>query len=471
MQYHTFLTRRYLRRRWAPWAATLAVALGVFSLISVLAVMEGFKLEMRERIRGSLAHLVVKGGPMRGLVGEDQILQTIKSQPGVAAASPYVETLALYKVTRLDHCLVRGIDPIQESAVSDFDLYLLSDEEIRQLLADPYKLLPDNRSATPPEQVQEIFSLQRRRQILRWRLAGEPGDGFSEEAPPQGLVVGIEALRSGRLAMGDIVQLSSYSPITLEPCNGKFIVVGAFQSGVYEQDQQWAYTDLRALQEMLNLWDEDAQDMRISGVAVRLDDYSKANDSRSTIAAELSRRMDLPATDPAAIPWRPKEVLTWENQRENLLQAVEIEKRIISVMMLLIVAFAAAMIFLILMLLVIEKHRDLGVLRALGATRSGVIMLVLRQGMILCFAGAVIGLLGGWLLVENINEVHDSIFDLTGLRLFPPDIYYLERIPALLRWQDITLVCIPTLVFGFLGSVIPALWAGRRDPIRALHHE
>lgn len=471
MHYHTFLTRRYLRRRWAPWAATLAVALGVFSLISVLAVMEGFKLEMRERIRGSLSHMVVKGGPMQGLVGEDQILEAARAQPGVAAASPYVESLALYKVTRLDHCLLRGIDPVQESAVSDIDLYLLSDEEIDQLLADPYRLLPDDRSANTPEKVKEIFSLKRRRQILRWRLGGNQGEGFAEESPPHGLVVGIETLRSGRLAMGDIVQLSSYSPITLEPCNGKFIVVGAFQSGVYEQDQRWAYSDLRALQEVLDLWDEDAQDMRISGISVRLDDYSSADNARTQLDRELSRRMELPATDPAAIPRRPKEVLTWENQRENLLQAVEIEKRIIAAMMLLIVAFAAAMIFLILMLLVIEKHRDLGVLRALGASRTGVILLVLRQGMILSITGAILGLLAGWLLVENINQIHDMIFNMTGLRLFPPDIYYLDRIPAFLRWQDVILVCVPTLVFGFLGSFLPALWAGRRDPIRALHHE
>ncbi len=468
LQYHSFLTRRYLRRRWAPWTAAIAVALGVFSLISVLAVMEGFKLEMRERIRGSLSHLVVKEVMQQGLVGEDQILETIRSQPGVQAASPFVEALAIYKVTRLDHCLLRGVEPVQESEVTDLGLYLLSDEEIDQLLANPTRLLPDDRPSMSPEQIEEIFSLERRRKILRWKVTGT---GFDEESPPQALVVGIEAMRSRRLSMGDVVQFSSYSPVTLEPCTGMFIVVGAFQSGVYDQDQRWAYADLRALQEMLELWDEEAQDMRISGVSVRLEDYSRAEVARYQIEAEIARRMDLSADDEAAIPWSPMNVLTWENQRENLLQAVEIEKRIIAVMMLLIVAFAAAMIFLILMLLVIEKNRDLGVLRALGASRNGVILLVLRQGMLLCIVGAILGLLGGWLLVENINYVHDRIRDLTGLQLFPPDIYYLERIPALMRWQDVALVCIPTLVFGFMGSFFPALWAGRQDPIRALHHE
>ncbi|MDE0961028.1 MAG: ABC transporter permease [Planctomycetota bacterium] len=471
MQYQTFLSKRYLKRRWAPWAAALAVALGVFSLISVLAVMEGFKLEMKERIRGSLSHVVVKGSAMRMLVGEDPLLEAARETAGVEAASPFIETLAIYRSTVLDYCILRGIDPSSEPKVSDFGLYLLSDEEIDRLQADRFLMLPDDRPPPDPQRVSEMFSLERRRQMLRWRLRGDPSVGFDEQAPPQGLVVGIEALRSGRLALGDVVQLSSYSPVSYEPRIGQFIVVGAFQSGVYEQDQRWAYSDIRALQQILDLWDDEAQDMRITGISLRLSDYSQANQIREQVQQEIGRRMELDPTDGDAIPWRSMEIKTWEEQRENLLQAVEIEKRIIAAMMLLIVAFAAAMIFLILMLLVIEKNRDLGVLRALGATRSGVVILVLKQGMFLCITGAVFGLLGGWLLIENINQIHELLYLATGVRLFPPDIYYLEKIPAHLRWQDMVLVCAPTLIFGFLGSLLPALWAGRRDPIKALHHE
>ena len=90
MKYHDYLTRRYLKKRWAPWAATVAVTLGVFSLLTVLAVMEGFKIEMRERIRGTLSHLVVEADPFRGLVGEDQLLEAIESVPGVKAAAPTI---------------------------------------------------------------------------------------------------------------------------------------------------------------------------------------------------------------------------------------------------------------------------------------------------------------------------------------------------------------------------------------------
>ena len=472
MKYHDYLTRRYLSRRWAPWAATVAVALGVFSLLTVLAVMEGFKIEMRDRIRGTLSHLAVEADPFRGLVGEDQLLKAIKSVPGVQAAAPQVSTLALYKVGVMDHCVLRGVEPRAECEVSDLARFILSDTEIGRMLEDRFMLLPADREPMPVDQVEQLFSLERRRFILDLRLGSDdPGSGFSMESPPKPLIVGIEAMRSRRLNMGDVVQISSYSPISLEPCSDNYLVVGAFQSGVYEQDLRWAYTHIRSLQDTLELWDEDAEDMRLSGISVKLDDYSQAATIKGEIRREVEQRMFLEPDDPDSIPMRSPSYETWEDKRANLIQAVEIEKRIISVLMLLIVAFAAGMIFLILMLLVIEKERDLGVLRALGATRSGVVSLVLRQGMFLCTVGAVVGLLGGWIFLENINAFHDLVYQLTGLRLFPPNVYYLERIPMVLRWEDILLVSLPTLVFGFFGSILPAIRAGRHDPIKALHHE
>ena len=106
MKYHDYLTRRYLSRRWAPWAATVTGGLGVFSLLTVLAIMEGFKVEMRERIRGTLSHLVVEADPFGELVGEDRLLRTVKSIDEVKAAAPNVTTWPIYKVGVMD--ILRG---------------------------------------------------------------------------------------------------------------------------------------------------------------------------------------------------------------------------------------------------------------------------------------------------------------------------------------------------------------------------
>ena len=145
MRYHPFLTRRYLFKRKISYGAILGVAFGVFALISVLAVMGGFKDEMRERIRGSLAHITVIGSPQLGVVSEDLLRDEIEGVEHVEAVAPFVETLAIYKSQSLDFCQLRGIDPLLECAVGEFQNYLLRGNEIADLLRNPLASLPEER--------------------------------------------------------------------------------------------------------------------------------------------------------------------------------------------------------------------------------------------------------------------------------------------------------------------------------------
>ena len=121
--------------------------------------------------------------------------------------------------------------------------------------------------------------------------------------------------------------------------------------------------------------------------------------------------------------------------------------------------------------MVIERTRDLGVLKSLGAPPRGIVGLFLRLGMILCAAGILIGTLAAWGFTANINKIHDLVYAVTGRRLFPPDIYYFTEIPVTYRWVDWAVVLGASVIFGFLGSLIPAVLAARRDPVKALHHE
>ncbi len=461
MQYHGFLMRRYIFRRTIPYAAVLAVAFGVFSLIPVLAVMEGFKEEMRGRIRGSLSHLTLFSRYTSTFLGADDAIAQLEAIDHVEAASPYVETQGIYRAYTISPCQIRGVDPIAESRVGDFASYLLRPEEIGPLLQDPTATLPSGRTPLTDREIERMFSLERRRQLQQTNVFGEENEGFGWEKPPQPIVVGIEALRREDTRIGHVMAISSFSPIDLEFRVQSFLVVGAFQTGVFEQDEHWIYTPIQAAIQYLDLFDEEAMDDRVTGISVRLDDFRFAEAVRAEIETEV-------------VPYlKTSDVIvrTWEDQRRNLLRAVDIEKRIISVMMLLIVLFAGFMIFLILTLMVIEKTRDLGVLRSLGATSRGVVWLFLRQGMTLTFLGIIVGLIAGTLLVQNINPLHDAIFHATGWRLFPPDIYYLDRIPTRMLLADWLIVIVPAIVCGLLGSIVPAFWAARRDPIEALHHE
>jgi len=202
-------------------------------------------------------------------------------------------------------------------------------------------------------------------------------------------------------------------------------------------------------------------DYRYTGFSIQLDDYNNVGGVKAQI-----KELGLGGYD-GELLW----VRTWEDQRKNLLRAVEIEKKIVSVLMLLVVAFAGVVIFLMLTVMVIEKTRDLGVLRSLGATPSGVVGLFLRSGMFLCALGMAIGSTGGYLFTKYINEIHDVIYHLTGWQLFPPDVYYLTEIPIHHRWQDWALILGASIFFGFLASVIPAWYAASRDPVKALRHD
>ena len=119
----------------------------------------------------------------------------------------------------------------------------------------------------------------------------------------------------------------------------------------------------------------------------------------------------------------------------------------------------------------IEKTRDMGVLLALGATPGGVVRIFLANGLMIVAAGTLLGLAIGYLFCVYINPIHDWIQATTGWRLFPAEIYHMDRIPITFQLGDVLLSIAPPVVLGFLSSLIPAVWASRRDPIKAIHYE
>ncbi|MGE3164187.1 MAG: ABC transporter permease [Planctomycetota bacterium] len=460
MKYTVFLARKYLFSRFITWAAVIAVAFGVFALISVLSVMEGFKVKMVSHIRGSLAHLTVTGHGYASLYQQYELAEAVGQLPHVLAVAPFVEQAAIFKASQLRHCSVRGVDPLLEAKVGDFASYLLRDDEVALRVLDNSDTFAADRKPLSDAEIEDLFSRERR---LRAARSAGVSELELETNLPQPIVVGIEAIRTHSAAIGQILQLSSYSPISLEPCSQNFVVVGAFQSGIYEQDASWMFTPIRAAQEFLALYDDrpEINEYRFSGLAIRLDDYTFADAVSADIYRVATEFLGLSSVV----------VLTWEDQRRHLLDAVVNEKSIISLMMMLIVAFAGAMIFLLLTLLVIEKTRDLGVLRSLGATSQGVVSVILIVGLTLVLCGIALGGLAGWLFVTNINEIHDVFHQLTGRQLFPPNIYYLSSIPVAFKPWDLGLIIGSAYLFGFLGSLVPAIWASRVDPIKALRHE
>ena len=164
-------------------------------------------------------------------------------------------------------------------------------------------------------------------------------------------------------------------------------------------------------------------------------------------------------------------VETWRNIRANLLKAVRIEKLLVYFIVLILIIFTGSMILLMLILTVIEKTRDVGVLMSLGATSRGVTSIFMFNGLLISMLGTICGLALGYVFSSNINWIHDQIYFLTGVQLFPAEIYKIDRIPVHFYPIDILWCTLPPVLVGLLASFIPATWAPRRDPIGSLQYE
>lgn len=164
-------------------------------------------------------------------------------------------------------------------------------------------------------------------------------------------------------------------------------------------------------------------------------------------------------------------IRTWEDRQQILLQAVEREKGIVGFLVLLINVFIACLVLLMLVLLIIEKTRDIGVLLSLGATTRGTVAIFLITGVAIIALGTGLGLVGGYYFVKRINVVLDSIYYLFGFKLFDPETYKLDRLPTTVSLTGVLGSTLPAILFGLAASLIPAIWASRRDPIKAIHYE
>jgi lipoprotein-releasing system permease protein len=164
-------------------------------------------------------------------------------------------------------------------------------------------------------------------------------------------------------------------------------------------------------------------------------------------------------------------VQTWEDKQGPLLAAISVERGILNVLLFLIVGVAGFGILAIFTMIVVEKTRDIGILKALGASNGGVMKIFLGYGLLLGVVGACLGTIMGLLLTDNINWLEKSLGQLTGRDLFPRDIYYFDKIPTDIQFWAVVLVNVGAIGISVIASVLPALRAALLHPVRALRYE
>jgi lipoprotein-releasing system permease protein len=418
MDYSLWLGLRFLRAKRRQTAisvvtflSVLGVGVGVMALIIVIGVMTGFAESLKERILGFTAHLVVL---QRGqeMADYEEVRDRILDIPGVAGASPFiVREVIVQGPTRAAGIVVRALD---------------------------------NRTADT------VLPLKRILKDLNPSDLEQPPTGG-----PPGIVMGKELLNYLGCGVGDTVVL--VSPLgTLTPWGNlpkwkKFQVRGFFDSGYWEFDFKLAYVSLSVAQEVFEISD------RVTGIEVRVQDVYRASEVRKRIQSS---------------PLGAERVVEdWMQRNRNLLFALGMEKKVMFVILFCIVGVAALLIISILVMMVMEKKRDIAVLKAMGACSANILTIFMYEGLLIGAVGTLLGSAGGLLVSWNLTAVVGWIERIAGLRLFPGDVYYMTELPSRVNALDVGLIVGVTLVISLLSSLIPSWRASRLDPVEGLRYE
>jgi lipoprotein-releasing system permease protein len=417
MTYEWFVSLRYLRaKRKQTFISVISfisiagVTLGVAALIVVLAVMTGFHDGVRQQILGNIPHLLVQR------YGEDvtdyqRVAAQIKAAtPRVAAASPFMSKEAMLLARgNVAAVTVKGVDAGNK-----------------------------------------VFSLRYR------TLEGATAEGllFSAGAKQPGIIIGLDTATTLGVSIGDTISvippIFTINPFGMMPKMKTFRVVGISRQRGGFLDTYFAYISLAEAQRLLESPDA------VSGIEVEVASFEDA----PVVATLLRRELSYPYV-----------VRSWEDLFGSFLSALKLEKLGLFIVLGIIVLVAAFNIATTLIMVVMEKHKDIAILRAMGATSKSIMQIFVFEGLVIGTLGTTLGTLLGTLLAKNADAIIKGLERLLGVRIFDQAVYGMERFPSVVYTGDVVLVAATAMIICLLATIYPAWRASRMDPAEALRYD
>jgi len=379
--------------------STLGVVVGVMALVIALALMTGLQGELRDRILGSTAHVYVYASG--GIRDYREDVARLRKVPHVTGAAPVIlgPALIISDAARA-FITIKGIDPALERDVTDIG-----------------------------------------RSIRSGSLAGL---NRGEEEARAGVLLGADLAKKLEVRVGDTVQVMTpegmLTPLMVMPRTRRLEVVGTFSLGLFEFDSAYGFVTLPVAQRLTG---RDRPEL----IELRVDDIYRAPAVGHDIDTRFGGRY-----------------LTqdWTSMNQSLFSALSLEKMAISITIGLIVMVAALNIVASLILLVMEKHRDIAILKTMGAPARSIMLVFMAQGLIIGLVGTLIGAAGGYGL--------SYVLDRYQLIRIPMDVYQVAHVPFVVLWGDFVLVVVSAIVICFLATIYPSRQASKLDPAEALRY-
>ena len=412
-----FIGLRYTRAKrknhfisFISMASMAGIALGIAALITVMSVMNGFQKEVRARILGVSSHIQVMGvdsGPARGLEGWRHVLGEVRKNPDVMAAAPFVDGQGLLAYASN----VRGA-------------------MVRGILPDEEVMVATLGNDMRPGKIASL-------------VAGE-----------YNIILGGALARALGVTMGDKLYLyspqSSVTPAGMVPRVRAFSVTGIFSSGHFEYDANLALMHLKDAQVLYQFGEN------VSGVRIKLRDTDRA----PLVSRQLGDTLKINGY-----------VTDWTKQNATYFRAVQIEKRMMFIILTLIIAVAAFNLVSTLVMVVTDKHPDIAILRTLGASPGMIMKIFVVQGAVIGVIGTLLGVATGIFLALNIDVVVPFVENLIGQKVLSPEVYFLSELPSDLKWNDVWATAVISLLLALAATLYPSWRASKVNPAEALRYE
>jgi len=416
LPFELFVGMRYTRAKrrnhfisFISFTSMVGIGLGVAALIVVLSVMNGFQEELRSRILGVASHLQITGA--NNLLSDwSKISSKVQTTKHVSGTAPYIMAQGMLSNGQaVQGAIVRGVLPSDEGKVSD-------------------------------------LSQQMRAGQLTDLKAGEFG-----------IVLGAELAQSLGVILGDKIVLMApqgqFTPTGVVPRIKQFTVVGLFQIGMYEYDAGLALINIDDAAKLYRMGDN------VSGVRLKLDDLFLAPQISRDLAVSLSgETQSLFLTD-------------WTQEHANFFRAIQMEKRVMFIILALIVAVAAFNIVSTLVMAVTDKRADIAIMRTFGASPLSIMGIFIVQGALIGIVGTVAGAFFGVLIALNIGVIVPFIEHIFHVQFLAKDVYYISELPSHLLWSDVLTIVVLSFFLSLIATLYPSWKASKMNPAEALRYD